>query len=467
MVEAGNLEIHPRRYGCESILATREGRARLSVSRNKIHWWYIAPGKHVGYFKGATGGYWRARLRKKTQSYLQMRIGMADDAKPANGEDVLTFEQACGRAETWFKSQVAVAFVPYDVEATIRRWLSEIKPPEGRGYTVAHAIYDYLLWCVETKAQPRNIITTFRTWVLPYLGQTVLADLKTSEIQWWLHKISVEPARIHSKSGHFPLRQRSAPVTEEEKRARRNTANHTFALLRAALNRAYYDGHTETDNAWKRVRPLREAYNVRTHFLTADECRTLVEACEPGLKKLVSATLFTGCRLSELRRMVVEDYISVVGKVQVLRSKTRKSRVISLNDDGKAFFQALTYGRAPWEPMFLRSNGRPWMKSETYKPMMAANRRAGFSKPATFYTLRHTYASHAVMAGIPLIVLAKQMGHCDTKMLEKHYAHFAEGYIDRYIQTKMPGLGGGDVKRVRQSRGWSVDLMGSQEHRLG
>ena len=443
MVEAGKQEIHPKFNGCDSNLATPEGRARLPASRSKIHWWYIAPGKHLGYFKGTTGGYWRARLRKKNQSYLQMRIGEADDAKPADGEGVLTFEQARERAETWFKSQMAVAFVPYSVEATIRRWMSEIRPPEGVGYTVAHVIYDYLLWCVETKEHSRDIITTCRTWILPYLGQILLVDLKASKLQWWLHKISIEPARIHSKSGRFPLRQRSAPVTEEEKRARRNTANHTFALLRAALNRAYYDERIENDNAWKRVRPLSDAENVRTHFLTAEECKTLVDACEPNLKKLVSAALFTGCRLSELRRMVVEDYISVVGKVQVRRSKTRKSRVVSLNADGRAFFEALTEGRAPEEPIFLRSNGRPWKKSETNKPMIAANHRAGFAKPATFYTLRHTYASHAVMANIPLIVLAKQMGHCDTKMLEKHYAHFAEGYIDRYIQNRMPGLGGG------------------------
>ena len=35
------------------------------------------------------------------------------------------------------------------------------------------------------------------------------------------------------------------------------------------------------------------------------------------------------------------------------------------------------------------------------------------------------WASHAVMNGVPLIVVAKNLGHSDTRMVERHYGHLA------------------------------------------
>jgi hypothetical protein len=43
----------------------------------------------------------------------------------------------------------------------------------------------------------------------------------------------------------------------------------------------------------------------------------------------------------------------------------------------------------------------------------------------SFHALRHTWASLAVMGGVPLLVVAKNLGHVDTRMVEKHYGHLA------------------------------------------
>ncbi len=50
------------------------------------------------------------------------------------------------------------------------------------------------------------------------------------------------------------------------------------------------------------------------------------------------------------------------------------------------------------------------------------------------------YASHAAMAGIPLTVIAKQLGHRDTLMVERHYSHLGSSFVDEIIQKKMPTL---------------------------
>jgi Phage integrase family/Transposase, Mutator family len=82
-----------------------------------------------------------------------------------------------------------------------------------------------------------------------------------------------------------------------------------------------------------------------------------------------------------------------------------------------------------------------WGKSNQTRPMAEACARAKIEPPANFHALRHTYASHAVMAGAPLLVVAKNLGHADTRMVEKHYGHLSQSYIADAIRAAAPRFG--------------------------
>jgi hypothetical protein len=45
------------------------------------------------------------------------------------------------------------------------------------------------------------------------------------------------------------------------------------------------------------------------------------------------------------------------------------------------------------------------------------------------------------MAGTPMAVIARQLGHADTRMTEKHYAHIAPNYVAQTIRENFPVLG--------------------------
>jgi len=45
------------------------------------------------------------------------------------------------------------------------------------------------------------------------------------------------------------------------------------------------------------------------------------------------------------------------------------------------------------------------------------------------------------MAATPMGVIAAQLGHVDTRMAEKHYAHLAPSYIADTIRANLPALG--------------------------
>jgi integrase len=89
------------------------------------------------------------------------------------------------------------------------------------------------------------------------------------------------------------------------------------------------------------------------------------------------------------------------------------------------------------ERLFLRANGKPWGMSHRLRPIAAASAAARLDPPATLHSLRDTWASHRVMAG----VVAQVLGHADTRMVEKHYGHLAPSYVRGVVRAIALGIG--------------------------
>jgi integrase len=85
--------------------------------------------------------------------------------------------------------------------------------------------------------------------------------------------------------------------------------------------------------------------------------------------------------------------------------------------------------------------GREWKPSHQDFFIKGASKRAHIDPPLNFHVLRHTWASLSVMGGMPLMVVAKNLGHADTRMVEKHYGHLAPSYVADQVRTFAPRFG--------------------------
>jgi integrase len=73
--------------------------------------------------------------------------------------------------------------------------------------------------------------------------------------------------------------------------------------------------------------------------------------------------------------------------------------------------------------------------------MAEACERAKIKPAVSIHILRHTWASLSVMSGVPLMVVARNLGHVDTRMVERHYGHLAPSYVADAIRAGAPKFG--------------------------
>jgi integrase len=390
----------------DSNLESRDARSKLTA-RGKPYFKAIGRGLHLGYRKNKSGGVWVVR-RYIDGAYVEERVALADDHEDANGDTILDFWQAQDAART-------------------------MRPHSRRGaYTVKDAVRDYLLH-LEGRASYDDAKARLEAYAIPTFGNTAIGDISADELRAWHRGIAKQGARRRTKRG---AAQNYGTIDGPEvARGRQASANRCLSLLKAALNHAWRDGKCDL-GAWPRVSPFKGVDVPRQRYLTVAECQRLVNASEGDFRTLVQAGMQTGARYAELARLRVSDYHAESGTVHIRKSKSGKTRHIFLTEEGQAFFASLAAGRPGSAPLL----GREWRPDEQCPLMREACARARIDK-ATFHTLRHTWASLSVMAGVPLMVVAKNLGHVDTRMVEQHYGHLAPSYVADAIRAGAPRFG--------------------------
>jgi integrase len=385
---------------------------------------------HIGYRKPLKGaGRWVVRLYGGRQTYQTTTIAAADDISDANGVDVLSFDQA-------------------QREARRRRDdRAHESSGKGRPITVSVAIDRYLEALAGRGRDTPDTRSRINSMILPTLGNLELLQLTTERIRHWIREMVNKPPRLRTARGE-PQRYRKPKKGDDALRRRRNTVNRIAAILLAALNNAFREGLVASDQAWRRVKLFENVTAARMRYLTVAEAQRLINACDPDFRNMVTAALQTGARYSELARLYVHDFNPDSGTVAILKSKSGQARHVALTEEGAAFFAELCAGRPGADVLLRRANGEPWGASNQIAPMAAACRQAGISPAVGFHTLRHSYASHSVMGGAPLVVVAAALGHADTRMVSRHYGHMAQSYVADAIRAAAPRFGFRPSKKI-------------------
>ncbi len=268
---------------------------------------------------------------------------------------------------------------------------------------------------------------TLAEWVEEYLGAHQGERVTIAKLRWLLGKATAALGEV-----------RLAELSPDQVSAWRLTVpeGHRFEAtqaLRQVLNRAV-NWKLIDDNPAKRVpNPARRCREQRP-FDSWQQFRSLTEQLGPTHGPMVLFAAATGLRPSELFALEQRDVDHAAGVVQIRRAyangrvkhtKTRLSRravplqgialealdQLRAREDSPVLFPNADGGHLD----FRNFNRRHW------KPVQKA---AGIDPLRDLYDLRHTYATFALRAGVPVFALSRFMG-TSIAMIDLHYGHLA------------------------------------------
>jgi integrase len=417
---------------------SRTARAKLP-QRREPYWTTISAGCAIGYRRGAKGGTWIARLRDDDGKQHYEALGAADDIRDPDGLTVFSFHQAQEKARQFFVAKTRALTGqtldgPYSVNAALDDYFKERERRGSKG------------------VRPDQYSAAAR--IRPALGNVEVRKLTPGRIRQWQAEMEKAPKLLRGAKGATQRRTAAVDTSNPDAmRARKASANRLLTILKAALTFAFQEGKAPTDDAWRKVKPAKEVDAPIVRFLSQAECVRLVNACQGAFRDLVRGALVTGCRYGELCRLRATDFSPDSGMVSIRLSKGGKRRHVALNQEGQILFAGLTAGHKRTDLIFIRDDGKAWGPSHQQRPLDEASKIAKLDPPVTFHILRHTYASALATKGVPMRVIADQLGHADTRMTERHYAHLAPSHVAEVVRTALPGFGIIDASNIRSFTG--------------
>jgi integrase len=391
-------------------LRSRNARAKLP-ERSRPYFAHIEDGLSLGYRRGKRGS-WIARAYDTEHGYRYSPLDKSNDSVESVG---MSFDQAEKAATAWYKQLAAV----------------DAGDVASGPYTVTQLMDDYLK---DRQSKKRKDLShtryTINSHILPKLGHYDVSKLTRRKVETWRDDLitvdSSDPEKLRKKQA---------------------TANRIFTILKAALNFGYKhrDNRIATRAAWEKISPFRQVDAPKVRYMSVAECKRLIDACPSDFRRLVRAALYTGCRYSEITHLRVNAFNATSNTLHIAESKSGKSRNIALTDEGTLFFSSVADGKADDDLLFTHESGRhkgeAWNHSQQTYWMNDVCKEAKITPAVSFHILRHTYASHLAMNKTPMAVIAAQLGHSDTRMTERHYAHLGQSYVADVVRANLPSFG--------------------------
>lgn len=283
---------------------------------------------------------------------------------------------------------------------------ARVRAEERRGDTVRDLATRYMVEHCEGRCKPSTMAAhqwLLDKFILPRFGARKVKELAAVDI-----------AAFHQHLRETPY-----------------NANRCLGLLKAMLNKAEEWGEIPPkSNPASLVKPFRE--RKRQRFLSREEFRTLfdtLEHCERlgiiGRYQAAAVRLLalTGCRLNEILTLRWDSVDVHNRRLLLERHKTdaKGAKAIPLNGAALALLEKLE--RSPGNPYVIIGKEPGNHLVNLQKPWRRLREEAGLPE-LRLHDLRHSFASAAASAGVPLQVIGALLGHSSVQATAR-YAHLA------------------------------------------
>ena len=338
-----------------------------------------------------------------------------------------------------------------DARAKADEWLAERRAAALAGLSFSGQATTFCAWAEKwlelfKKGKVRD--NTFygsyevpvKLHLIPYFGAAKLDDILPADIQAFFDKKKDEGYALETLKKMRSCLFGIFTTAMENNLCRKNPITKSITLTsakKAAEKRAYTK--EERDRVIEFARGHKDGLAIILMLRTGITRSELL-----GIKW---EDVDTAARTVAITRGVTDTKSTATGKIGVMIGETKnefRNRILPIDDDTTAMFEELRKKRALYvggnkkkripgrevlpEFVFHNSDGgafcpKNWY-NRVYKPFMEEMHRENPDiAMLSPHELRHTFATIANNNGTNLFILSKMMGHADTRMLYKRYAH--------------------------------------------
>lgn len=206
------------------------------------------------------------------------------------------------------------------------------------------------------------------------------------------------------------------------------TANYAIDILRNLISAAIKD-KLRSDNPVTEIGKYREKAHER--FLSGVEFARAIEAIDKAAREGIVTThvaaglkllALTGARRSEIANARWSDIDFERRFIRLLDSKNNSARTIHLNESALTILKTL-----PRVGPYIVAGGRSGSYKGLSTEWATVRARCGLND-VRLHDLRHSYASSALAAGVPLATVGKILGHKRARTTER-YGHLSQDHV--------------------------------------
>jgi integrase/recombinase XerD len=128
-------------------------------------------------------------------------------------------------------------------------------------------------------------------------------------------------------------------------------------------------------------------------------------------RTMISLAYGAGLRVSEVVRLRVSDLQFDEGTIHVKRAKGKKDRLTLLPEKLMEDLKTFTVGKSGSEFVFNSERGGRLVEKSIQNVFDRAIKATGIVKPATFHSLRHSFATHVLENGVDVRYVQSLLGH--------------------------------------------------------
>ena len=180
-------------------------------------------------------------------------------------------------------------------------------------------------------------------------------------------------------------------------------------------------------NPFKGIKQVKVKNSNLPMFFGKDEVAALLDSIPDGdFKNLIQFYLYTGCRREEALHLTWKDIDLERRKVIFRETKSGLSRVVPLNGAVVGLLKAMERAGErpfPFNGDFVTHRFKKYLRASGVDP----------SGSLRLHSLRHTFASHLVMAGVDITTVSRLLGHSSVKVTEI-YAHLAPDHLKSSVE---------------------------------